>query len=114
MLLGAHTLLSAFTKKEATDLYLTVGAPPSIRYGHTIEPINTTKLTEEHIRSFLKEIISQDILDEFDSTLEYNTAIDYEKIGRFRVNLFRQRQHTGVVIRRIRTDIPSISSLMMP
>ncbi len=114
MLLSAHNLLSGFTKKEATDLYLTVGAPPCIRYGHHIEPLHATKLTEEHIRSFLKEIVSQDVLDEFDSTLEYNTAIDSAQFGRFRVNMFRQRQHTGAVLRRIRTDIPSFASLGLP
>ncbi|MCE2927063.1 MAG: PilT/PilU family type 4a pilus ATPase [Rickettsiales bacterium] len=114
MPLSASSLLNGFVNKDATDLYLTVGAPPSLRYGNRIDPISETRLTEEHIRAFLREIVSQDILDEFDSTLEYNTAIDWKNLGRFRVNMFRQRQHTGVVLRRIRTEIPSLESLGLP
>ncbi|MFW0777976.1 MAG: PilT/PilU family type 4a pilus ATPase [Rickettsiales bacterium] len=112
--MNANSLLQGFTDKDATDLYLTVGAPPSLRYGHRIEHIDKTKLTEEHVKSFLKEIVSSDVLEEFESTLEYNTAINWPELGRFRVNMFRQRQNTGVVLRRIRTDIPSIESLNLP
>ncbi len=114
MLLNADSLLTGFTDKQATDLYLTVGARPSIRYGNRIDPMTEAILTEQDVRSFLTEILSPDVLDEFDSTLEYNTAINWKNLGRFRVNIFRQRQHTGVVMRRIQSDIPSLSSLGLP
>ncbi|MDX2112867.1 MAG: PilT/PilU family type 4a pilus ATPase [Alphaproteobacteria bacterium] len=114
MLLNADSLLKGFTDKQATDLYLTVGARPSIRYGNRIDPMTETILTERDVRDFLTEILSPDVLDEFDSTLEYNTAINWKNLGRFRVNIFRQRQHTGVVMRRIQSDIPSLSALGLP
>lgn len=114
MPLTADTLFQVFVDRNATDLYMTVGAPPSFRFGHKIEAMGTAKLTEEHIRAFLRAIVSPEILEEFESTLEYNTALNWKNQARFRVNMFRQRQNTGVVLRRIRTDIPSIESLNLP
>jgi twitching motility protein PilU len=107
----ANQLLQDFIDKDATDLYLTVDAPATFRFGNRIEPASKDKWTEEQVRQFLREIVSSEILEEFDSTLEYNTAINWQDKARFRVNMFRQRQHTGAVLRRIKTEIPSIESL---
>lgn len=114
MPLSAKNLLKNFIDNGASDMYLTVGAPPSLRFGNRIEHIVDMRLSEQNIRDFLNEIISADAIEEFDSTLEYNTAIAWQNAHRFRVNVFRQRQNTGVVLRRIRSDIPSIESLNLP
>jgi twitching motility protein PilU len=114
MSFSADSLLQGFVDQEATDLYLSVGAPPSLRYSHRIAPVVPKIMAEEDIRKFLMEIVSKDVLDEFESTLEYNTAINWKSLGRFRINIFRQRQYTGVVIRRIRSDIPTLESLGLP
>jgi len=114
MSLHASALLQEFLDRGATDLYLTVDAPPSFRFGNKIERSGSAKLTEEDIKRFLHEIVSAEIVEEFESTLEYNTAINWKNKGRFRVNMYRQRQNTGVVMRRIRTDIPTLESLSLP
>lgn len=114
MAINVNGLLQECVDKNATDLYLTVGAPPSLRFGHDVKPCNLPALTEEDVRDFLQSIVSPQIIEEFDSTLEYNTAVDWQGKARFRVNLFRQRQHTGMVLRRIRSDIPDIESLGLP
>jgi twitching motility protein PilU len=106
-------LLQPFIDRNATDLYLTVGTPPSMRVNHDIIRYDMPSLTEEDIRGVIGAIISEEVAMEFESTLEYNTAIEWNG-ARLRVNLFRQRQHTGVVMRRILTDIPSLESLNLP
>ena len=107
-------LLQIFVDKNASDLYLTVGAAPTMRMNHSSERIGHSKMTEADIRSIVDEIISADAIAEFDATLEYNSAFNWKDKARMRVNIFRQRQHTGMVIRRINTDIPTLESLKLP
>jgi len=108
------TLLQIFVDKDAMDLYLTVGTPPSLRVNHTIERCNLPPLTEEDVCEIMRALVGEEVISEFESTLEYNTAINWRGAARMRINLFRQQQHTGIVIRRIRTDIPSLESLSLP
>ena len=114
MALEIDRLLEHFISVNASDLYLTVDAPASLRMNETIKPYNSEKLTEEDIQKVLLELTSEDVLSEFQSTLEYNTAVNWRGKARFRLNIFRQRQNTGIVMRRIRTDIPSLEALGLP
>jgi len=107
-------LLTLFIDKGASDLYLTVGAPPMLRIEDRMEPCSAVKLTQEHVESILKELLSQEVIEEFASTLEFNTAINWKDQARFRINVFQQQQYTGLVLRRIRTDIPTTEELNLP
>ena len=71
-------------------------------------------LTEEHMRELIAGVLDEEAIDEFDSTLEYNTAIQWNEQARFRLNVFKQRQHSGMVLRRVKTDIPTIEQLNLP
>lgn len=107
-------LLRIFVDRNASDLYLTVGAAPTLRLPHAIEPIGTERLTEEDIRGFIATLLTPEAVSEFDATLEYNTAFDWKGRARMRINLFRQRQQTGMVLRRVHTEIPTLESLKLP
>jgi len=111
MAMDIDTLLQEFVDKNGSDLYLTVGAPPSMRFGNQITPRGTERLTQEDVTACLNGITTPEIIEEFESTLEFNTAINWKNKARFRVNIFRQRQCTGIVLRRIQTVIPSLESL---
>jgi len=101
-------------KREATDLYLTVGMQPSLRIDNEIHPMGDQLLQEEDLQSILNEVLTSRQRREFDSNLELNLAFDMGKEGRFRVNVLRQRQHTAMVIRRITSLIPSFEDLRLP
>lgn len=58
--------------------------------------------------------MSADQIKEFETTLECNFAVGKKDVGRFRVNVFRQRGEVGMVIRHIKTEIPSIDTLGLP
>jgi twitching motility protein PilU len=107
-------LLQKFVELGASDLYLTVDAPASFRISDNIKHYNTDKLKEADIYAILNTLISQEGMEEFKSTLEFNTAVNWNNKARFRINIFRQRQFPGAVIRRIRSDIPSVESLGLP
>lgn len=108
-------LLQTFLQQNGTDLYLTVKAKPMMRgEDEVMRPIGDTTLDNTMVRKMILDLIGQENMEEFDSTLEFNTALNWRDKARFRVNAFRQRQYSGLVIRRIRTAIPSISDLALP
>jgi twitching motility protein PilU len=113
MLIDINSILTEFLHNNASDCYLTVGAPPSFRFGNNIKNYNEELLTQNDIEIILKELLTEEAILEFESTLEYNTAIIWHD-ARFRLNIFRQRKQTGIVMRRIRTDIPTIEQLGLP
>src|SRR5690606_12876440 len=101
-------------QKQATDLYITVGVPPTLRVDGELQPLGEQVLQEEDVQAMLNEVLTSRQRREFDSNMELNLAFDMGKEGRFRVNVLRQRQHTGMVIRRITSVIPSFEELRLP
>ncbi len=114
MPINMEELMQACVDRGATDIYLTVDSPPSLRFETHIQPYNADKMTDDDILQAMRAIVSPEIIDEFEATLEYNTAINWKNNIRFRVNIFRQRQHTGIVMRRIYTNVPTLESLNLP
>lgn len=113
MVFNLHETLDQFVKAGASDCYLTVGTQPNFRFANDIKKIGNEILTQQDIENILKELLAEDAILEFESTLEYNTAIIWNE-ARFRMNVFRQRKQTGIVLRRISTDIPKIDQLSLP
>jgi len=106
-------ILQSFVDQNGSDLYLTVGAPPCMRLHNNLEYYPNEALKEENLRAILKDIVSEKAIAEFDAALEYNTALNWQG-KRLRVNIFRQKQHTGIAIRRVASDIPTFKSLNLP
>lgn len=107
-------LLDAMLREKASDLYLTFGTAPSLRVDESIIRIGATPLDDEAIASYLDALITPEQRDEFETTLEFNTAIPWGDNARFRVNVFRQQQHNGAVIRNISMRIPTAEELELP
>lgn len=112
--LQPDNLFQAAVDHKASDIYLTYGCPPCLRINDVINPLGEQLLDDEALDNLLSSIIDKDKLDEFEGTLEMNTAINWQNRARFRINAFKQQQHTAIVIRRIQTDIPSLESLHLP
>lgn len=110
----ANSLLQAAIEQKASDIYLTYSCPPCLRINDEISPMGDTLLGDDDLNAILAQLIDEDKLDEFESTLEMNTAINWNDRARFRINAFKQQQHTAVVIRRIQTEIPTLESLKLP
>ena len=113
---GLHidTLLNEMVKRKASDLYLTHNCAPALRIGEAILPLGDVALDDATLASLLEQITSDYQRDEYASTLELNTAINWQDASRFRVNVHRQQGHIGLVIRRIQMDIPSLEELSLP
>ena len=110
----AFTYLTQMNEKNASDLYLTVGHQPVIRVEDELIPLSSDQLTVDHINEIIQSILTTKQRRDFDIHWELNTSLDMGEHGRFRVNLMRQRQNPGLVIRRIVSRIPSIKDLNLP
>lgn len=100
--------------RKATDLYLTVGVPPTLRIEDQLHPVGDVMLTEEDIQNILAEVLTSRQRREYDINLEMNLAFDMGRDGRFRINVLRQRQHSALVVRRITSKIPTFEDLRLP
>ena len=109
-----YSFLHEMMNRKATDLYLTVGVAPTLRVDNELFPMSELTLTEEDMQVMLGEMLTSRQRREFDANMELNLAFDMGGEGRFRVNVMRQRQNTGMVIRHITSKIPSFEQLRLP
>ncbi|GIX30914.1 MAG: twitching motility protein PilU [Porticoccaceae bacterium] len=107
-------LLKLMVEKEASDLFITVGVPPSLKIHGRVVPVGKTALTSEAVRQLVEGIMDERQREEFRARKELNFAISAPEGGRFRVSAFFQRNDMGMVLRRIETRIPTVESLGLP
>lgn len=107
-------LFQKMVELKGSDMYLTVGYLPSVRANEKIVPIGDTILADEQLDGMISELLDEEKRSEFYSTMEFNMPMPWRDSIRFRINVFRQQQHSGVVVRRIETTIPTIESLQLP
>ena len=100
--------------KDGSDLYLTAGAKPSAKFQGTLRAIDKMTLTNANIKEIAYEVMNDEQIKDFEKKPEMNLAISETGIGRFRINIFKQRNTLSMVIRNIVTDIPSFESLKLP
>ena len=101
-----HDMLRAMVKKDGSDLFITAGAPPSIKVHGAMTTLSSQVLSMQHTQILVRAIMNDRQLSEFEQTQECNFAISLPGVSRFRVNAFVQRGSAGVVLRVIRSDIP--------
>ena len=107
-------LLKMMVEKNGSDLFITAGIAPCIKIHGKVVPVSKTPLTSEQARELCYSIMSEDKRSEFETTMECNFAINPKGIGRFRVNVFRQQNHVGMVLRKIETTIPKMEDPGLP
>lgn len=107
-------LLKMVVQKNASDLFITAGMPPSLKVNGAIAPVAQAALSAEQTRALALSLMDARQREEFERTRECNFAINPEGIGRFRVNVFVQQQRVGMVLRKIETVIPDFEQLRLP
>lgn len=109
-----YSHLNEMVQQGATDIYLTVGAPPTLRILDNLHPLPQPHITEEDMMGMLDEIFSPRQKQEYEEDLELNMALDTGNGNRFRISVFHQRQKPAMVIRWITSKIPSFEELRVP
>jgi twitching motility protein PilU len=108
------SFMQLMARRKASDCFFSAGAPPSIKIeGNTIH-LGDVALTGEQVRNMAYSVLTDGQQKEFEATLEMNLAVGLPDVGRFRVNVYRQRGDVAIAVRYITTEIPSLEQLNLP
>jgi twitching motility protein PilU len=107
-------LLTLLARRNGSDLYLSTGAPPSARFDGILQALAEQPFKAGEIAAIAASIMDAEQRLEFDRELEMNLAISLPGVGRFRVNIFKQRNDVSIVARNIKLDIPRFEDLNLP
>ncbi|MGZ8096913.1 MAG: PilT/PilU family type 4a pilus ATPase [Methylosarcina sp.] len=99
---------------DGSDLYLTTDAPPAAKFQGTLKPLENIKLTRDRVKEIAYSLMDEDQRKAFEHVPELNLALSEPGVGRFRVNIFKQRNSFALVIRNIKVDIPNADKLGLP
>lgn len=108
------TLLKLIVEKDGSDLYLSSGVQPSMKVQGKLYKIGKQALSGTDIEKLALDVMNAEQAKAFEQKPEMNLAIDEADIGRFRVNIFRQRNDMAMVIRVIKTELPNYKHLGLP
>jgi twitching motility protein PilT len=107
-------LLREATERGASDLHLSVGLPPTIRIDGKLTSLSYNSLAPNDIQRLVYDILTSDQIQWFEKTRELDFSYGVRSVGRFRVNVYRQRGSVGAAFRSIPNQIPSFEQLRLP
>ncbi|MFC1665497.1 PilT/PilU family type 4a pilus ATPase [Pseudomonadota bacterium] len=109
-----ESLLKLMVQQEASDLYLTTGAPPCAKVHGSLKLMDRTVLVPGEVKKIGYALMDEEQTAKFEHKPEMNLAISETGLGHFRVNIFKQRNKVAMVVRHIKSDIHSMESLGLP
>ena len=109
-----HEWLKVLAERKGSDLYLATGAPPCAKFEGELKTISSDVLSPGEVAEIANELMDDTQREEFARDLEMNLAVSVPSVGRFRVNIFRQRNEVSIVARFIVMDIPQWYDLGLP
>ncbi|TAK37488.1 MAG: PilT/PilU family type 4a pilus ATPase [Betaproteobacteria bacterium] len=107
-------LFQLMAEKNASDIFLTIGAPINIKINGVAVPVNQTVLNADAVKHLIYEVLSEKQIREYEDEMELNTGYTLEGVGSFRISAFRQKGAPAVVVRYIPSVIPAIETLNLP
>lgn len=107
-------ILSHAVKNGASDIHLTVGSPPACRIDGVIRFFGEDNLSPKDTIGFLDDIMSEEQKERFMRSGDFDVALGIPGLGRFRVNVLRQRGSVGIILRHVRGKILSFDELNLP
>ena len=109
-----HKLLGGMSQAGGSDLFIANDFPPSMKAHGNMQPLSSQKLTGEVTRKLAEAMMNERQREEFAKEMECNFAVSIPGLSRFRVNVFIQQQHVGMVVRTIAAEIPNFEKLGLP
>ncbi len=107
-------LLAGLHANKGSDLYLTAEAPALLRVDGATQSVTDRPLSAEEVEGMIRAVLTPTDAEQFDRTCELNTARMLKGVGRFRLNVFRQRGQVGLVARIIPIRFPTAEELGLP
>ncbi|MBD3258625.1 PilT/PilU family type 4a pilus ATPase [candidate division GN15 bacterium] len=107
-------MLVEMLNRKSSDLHIRVGIRPNLRVNGKLEQIATDPITIEQMDQMISQVLNEKQQERFARKNEMDLALSVAKLGRFRINLFRQRGTSGIAIRAVNTQVPSFEDLSLP
>jgi twitching motility protein PilU len=107
-------LFQVMAEKKASDIFLSVGSPITIKINGNAMPVNQNVLNADAVRTLLYEVLNEKQIKEYEDEMELNTAFALEGVGAFRISAFRQKGSPAVVVRYIPGSVPQFDTLGLP
>ncbi len=107
-------LFKLMADKQASDLFISCGAPINIKINGIVSPISTQPMDVETVRRVAYELMTKDQAREFENEMEMNLSYLDRSVGNFRINIFRQRGTISLCIRYVRSNVPPFEELKLP
>lgn len=112
--MNMDVLLAKLVAQKGSDLFVTVGAPPTLKINGRLVPLGEVPLDSQAALSLVRESLDAEHFKHYLHVREANYAIHREELGRFRVSAFWQQDLPGMVLRRIEARIPTFEELVLP
>ncbi len=109
-----RSLLQTMVQHKASDLFLTAGAPPSIKMQGKNIPLSNAACSADETLAMILSLMTEQQKNEYERTHECNFAFESPNVGRFRISAFMQRGQAGCVMRNIQTHVPQLEDLHLP
>lgn len=106
--------LKLLSMKDGSDLYLSTGAPACAKFHGQLKALESATLTAERMKEIAYGVMDADQKTQFETKPEMNLALSEHGVGRFRINIFKQRNTISMVVRNIKTEIPDMKGLGLP
>ncbi|MCP4582450.1 MAG: Flp pilus assembly complex ATPase component, partial [candidate division Zixibacteria bacterium] len=107
-------MLIEMLNRKASDLHIRVGIRPHLRVNGMLEQIAVDPLTIDDVEAVVGQLLNDKQLERFRRKNEMDLALSVAKLGRFRINMFRQRGTSGIAIRAVNTIVPTFEDLNLP
>ena len=107
-------LLKQAIELQASDLHITVGSPPILRINGSLQKVGEVNLTPDDTIKLVKELTDEHQFKRLEDEGEIDMSYSYPGMGRFRVNIYKQRGSYGIAIRSVALDIPTLDKLGLP
>ncbi len=107
-------LFKLMAEKQASDLFISCGAPINIKVNGVVQPVSTQSMDVETVQRIAYELMSKEQAREFENEMEMNLSHLDRAVGNFRINIFRQRGTISLVIRFVRNKVPPFEQLKLP
>lgn len=106
--------LKLMAERGGSDIFFTTGAPVSMNIEGKMHQIGKTPLEPGMAKEIAYSVMDENQKMGFEATMEMNLGMSIRDIGRFRINIYTQRGEVSLVIRYIKSDVPSLDELNLP
>ncbi len=112
--MNLHDILNEMVERGASDLHITVGAPPMLRVHGRVSPFGDTPLTQAETKSLAYSVLTDAQRQKFEEDKELDLSFGMKGLSRFRANVYMQRGAVGIAIRAVPYTIHSFEELGLP